>query len=95
MAILLKRLREEHQETVSRTQELLREQKASRKKICQHMRAAPKSVPEIAELTGFPADRVLWHVMAMKKYGVVVEAGMCGEYYLYKMSESVEVPKVQ
>ena len=85
--ILLKRLREEHKETVTRTQALLKEQKAIRRQICQHMRDEPKAVPEIAELTSIPADQVLWQVMAMKKYGLVVETGMCGEFYLYQMAE--------
>ena len=86
-AILLKRLREEHKETVTRTQTLLKEQKAIRRQICQHMREEPKAVPEIAELTSLPADQVLWHVTAMKKYGLVIETGMCGEYYLYQRVE--------
>jgi predicted transcriptional regulator len=86
-AILLKRLREEHKETVSRTQALLKEQKAIRRQICQPLREAPRVVPELAEITGLPADQVLWHVTAMKKYGLVVESGMCGEYYLYQMAE--------
>ena len=86
-AVLLKRLREEHKETVARSQALLKEQKAIRRQICQPMRKEPKAVPELAELTGIPADQVLWHVTAMKKYGLVVENGMCGEYYLYKMAE--------
>ncbi len=51
-AIFLKKLREEHKETVSRTQALLKEQKALRRQICQHMRDEPKAVPEVAQLTG-------------------------------------------
>ena len=84
---MLKQLREEHKETITRTQALLKEQKALRRQICQSMRENPKSVPEMAELTGIPADQVLWHVTAMKKYGLVIENGMCGEYYLYQMAE--------
>lgn len=86
-AILLKRLREEHKETADRAQALLKEQKAVRRQICQPLREAPRSVPELAEISGIPADQVLWHVTAMKKYGLVVESGMCGEYYLYQMAE--------
>jgi predicted Rossmann fold nucleotide-binding protein DprA/Smf involved in DNA uptake len=82
-AILLKKLREEHKETVGRTQELLKAQKALRRQLCQHMRQEPKSVPELAALTGIPTPDVLWHITAMKKYGLVQETGMCGEYYLY------------
>jgi len=85
--IFLKRLREEHKETVARTQVLLKEQKAVRRHICQPMRNEPKAVPELAEITGIPAGQILWHVTAMKKYGLVVEAGMCGEYYLYQMAK--------
>jgi predicted transcriptional regulator len=81
----LKQLREEHQETVARAQELLKEQKAIRREICQVMRDTAKSIPEIAADTGLPANQVLWHVTAMKKYGLVLEMGMCGEYYLYQM----------
>lgn len=83
-AIFLKELREEHKETVARTQELLKQQKAVRREICKHIRNESKAVPEIAELTGLPASEVLWHITAMKKYGLISETGMCGEYYLYQ-----------
>ena len=83
-AIFLKKLREEHKETVTRTQALLKEQKAVRRDICKHIRDDAKAVPELAELTGMPAAEVLWHITAMKKYGLVFETGMCGEYYLYQ-----------
>lgn len=86
-SILLKELREKHEATVARTQALLKEQKAIRKQLGQTIRDEAKTVPEIAELTSIPADQVLWHVTAMKKYGLVVENGMCGEYYLYQMAE--------
>ena len=86
-AIFLKRLREEHKETVTRAQAFLKEQKAIRRQICKPMRDEPKAIPEVAEITGIPAEQVLWHIMAMKKYGLVVEAGMCGEYYRYQMAE--------
>ncbi len=84
---LLKRLREEHQATVEQTQAWLKEQKNTRQQICQVMRDAPKTVPEVAAATGLPADQVLWHITAMKKYGLAVETGQCGEYYLYRRAE--------
>ena len=84
---VLKRLREEHQETVTQAQARLKAQKAVRRQICQAMRDAPKTVPEVAETTGIPADQVLWHLIAMKKYDLAVETGMCGEYYLYQLAE--------
>jgi hypothetical protein len=41
-------------------------------------------VPQIATAIGKPAHQVLWFVAAMKKYGIVVEMGMCGDYPLYQ-----------
>jgi predicted transcriptional regulator len=84
---LLKRLREEHRETVMRTQTLLKEQQDIRRHICQALRDTPKTVPEIAEASGLPADQVLWHLTALKKYNLVAETGTCGEYYLYQHVE--------
>ena len=57
-ATLLKRLREQHQASVSTTQALLKELQAVRKEIRQAMQAGPKTVPEIAAATNLPADQV-------------------------------------
>ena len=84
---LLKRLREEHQETVATAQALLKEQKQIDNKICQAVRESPKTVPEMAKLTGLPSHEVLWHVATLKKYGILEEAGACGMYYLYQPTE--------
>ena len=84
-AQVLKRLREDHKESATRTQALLKEQKAIRRQICQAMRDVPRTVPEVAESTGLPADQVLWHITAMRKYDLVAEAEMCGEYYTYQL----------
>lgn len=86
-ATLLKSLREEHKDSVARTQAWLKELKAIRKQLSQAIEEEAKTVPEIAELTGIPADQVLWHVTAMKKYDLVVETGMCEEYYQYQLAE--------
>jgi hypothetical protein len=84
---LFKRLREEHKETVGHAQARLKEQQVIRRQICQALRDAPQTVPEVAEATGLPTDQVLWHIIAMKKYDLAVEIGMCGEYYQYQLVE--------
>jgi predicted transcriptional regulator len=84
---MLKRLREEHRETVERTQALLKEQNAIRKQIRQAMKDGPKTVPEVAEATDLSSDQVLWHITAMKKYNLINEVEMNGEYYQYQLSE--------
>ena len=82
----LKRLREQHQESVQRTKDLIKQQNAIRKPIRQAMKGGPKTIPELAEATELAADTVLWHVTAMKKRGQVVEVGLSGEYYQYQLS---------
>jgi predicted transcriptional regulator len=82
---VLKELRLEHAEAVARTQALLKEQKQVQKLICQSIREKAKAVPEIAKEVNMPTHEVLWYLTAFKKYDLVVEEGMCGEYFLYKL----------
>ena len=88
-AKLLKELREKHKVTVTHSQALLKEQNSIRKQIRQAMKDAPKTVPEVAETTGLPTDRVLWHLTAMKKYDLVAEGEMDGEYFQYGLVKEV------
>jgi len=87
---MLKQLRQAHAETVERTQALLREQKQMQNAICQFIRETPHTVPEIAQATGKPAHDVLWFIAALRKYGIVAEAGMCGDYPLYQRAKEVQ-----
>jgi hypothetical protein len=87
---LLKHLRETHAATVTRTQALLKEQKRVQQEICKIMRDTPKSVPEVAAAIGMPANEVLWYVASFKKYGLIVEKGMCGDYPLYIKAEEIK-----
>jgi predicted Rossmann fold nucleotide-binding protein DprA/Smf involved in DNA uptake len=83
-AELLKQLRQAHQQTVERTQALYKEQRQMQNTICQLIGTEPKTVPQIATAIGKPAHQVLWFIAAMKKYGIVAETGMCGDYPLYQ-----------
>ena len=83
----LKQLREEHRDTVEQVQALLKEQKDIRRQIAQVMGDEAKTVPEIAAASGLPAEQVLWHIIALKKYNLVVETGQSDEYYLYQRAE--------
>ena len=86
-AAVLKKLQAEHAESVARTQELLKEQKRVQKLICQSIRETAKSVPEIAAEVAMPTHEVLRYLTGYKKYDIVVEDGMCGDYVLYKKAE--------
>jgi hypothetical protein len=42
----------------------------------------------LSAASGLPSEKVLWFVAAMKKYGIVVENGMSGDYPLYQKAEA-------
>ena len=84
----LKRLREEHEQTVERMQVLLREQNSIRKQIRQVMADGPKTVPELTAATQLPGEVVMWHITAMKKYNLIAEIGMSGSFYQYQLMEA-------
>jgi predicted transcriptional regulator len=84
---LLKRLRNEHKATVEQTQNLLKEQKRVHQAVCKAIRERPKTVPEIAKEIDMPTHEVLWYITSFKKYGLVIENGMCGDYPLYQRVE--------
>jgi hypothetical protein len=59
----------------------------ARKLLKQALKAGPKTIPELARETGLEAPATMWHVMAMKKYGAVVEGDLRGDYYAYVLAE--------
>ena len=87
---MLKNLRNEHKVTVKRAQVLLREQKHIHKEICKLLRDNPMTVPDVAEKIGMPSKEVLWYMASFKKYGLIIENGMCGDYPLYQKAEEDE-----
>lgn len=62
-----------------------RQQKAHLKSIAAAMKSGPHTIPELVDETHLPGDRILWYVLAMKRYGQVIEAGRVGDYYCYQL----------
>ena len=88
---MLKLLREQHKATVERTQELLKKQKRVQQEVCKAVREKPKTVPEIAEEIGMSSHEVLWYLTSFKKYGLIKENGMCGDFPLYERVEEKKI----
>lgn len=89
-AAILKELREEHQDTVARTQALVKENNTIQRELLKVLGEETKTIPQLAEETGISAQDVLWHITAMKKYDRVIEDGMDGEYYTYRASKEAK-----
>ncbi len=89
---ILGELRQQHGAQVKHAKELLKEQQTVRKTLQSVLQHEPQSVPQLAATTKIAAHVILWHIAAMKKYGVVEEAGMDEnrEYYLYRLAKEAK-----
>jgi len=67
--------------------EYFKVQQQIRKGLREALREGPKSVPELAALINQEKSTTLWHVMAMRRYGEVVEAAEQNGYPLYSLKE--------
>ena len=65
----------------------MKEQNQVRAKITGLLKEGPKTVPEISEATGIATNIVLWHIVAMRKYGKAAEAGLKAAYPSYRLIE--------
>jgi len=65
----------------------LKDQQEVRKRLRAAFAAGPRTVPELAQECGLEAGRVLWHLMAMRRYGEVTEAGERERYVLYLLKK--------
>jgi hypothetical protein len=81
----LKALREQRAAQTEGVQRRLKEQIKIVNQLTQWLKEGPRTVPGLAEATGFPTQTVFWHLMALKKYGRVVEAGQEGDYFQYRL----------
>ncbi len=60
-------------------------QQRVKKAIRAALAAGPKSVPQIAAESGTAAGEILWHVMAMRRYGEVSDGPEQDGYVLYRL----------
>ncbi len=58
-----------------------------RKDIVTALKKGPRTVPDLAKETGLATKDALWHLMAMKRYGELVETGQSGDYFAYALKE--------
>jgi len=88
---MLVEMRKEHRDAVQKAQELLKTQQSARKALERALTGGPHSVPQLAQAVNMPSHEVLWYVAAMKKYGIVAEAGTdeSGDYFLYRLTKEV------
>jgi hypothetical protein len=69
------------------TKESFKEQNRVRKLLNEALREKPRTVPELAVACALPSEEVMWHLMALRRYGKVVEQEVRGDYYVYRLKE--------
>jgi hypothetical protein len=84
---LLKHLRETYPEGVKRAQALQKEQRHIQEEIVKVLKEKACTVPEVAAAVQIPSQQALWYLAAMRKYNLVIENGMSGDYPLYQLAE--------
>lgn len=67
--------------------EFSREQARIRQTIRGALKKGPMTVPELHAATGLPTDKILWYLMAWKKYGRILEGEECEDYFKYALAE--------
>jgi hypothetical protein len=67
--------------------EYFKEQQRVRKALCEALRGGAKTVPEVAQACSIDKQAALWHLMAMRRYGEVVEVSEKNGYPLYALKE--------
>ena len=70
--------------------EILRDEMFFKDRIVSLLRDKPRTIPEIAESLGCPGHEVVLWVMAMRRYGAVVETGEANDdgYFQYTLKEN-------
>lgn len=81
----LKHLRILRRATVLRVTSQVKSQKKTIASLLDALRSGPKTVPEIAQLTGLPTQEVLWWMASLKKYGRIMEGEKRGAYFTYRL----------
>jgi predicted Rossmann fold nucleotide-binding protein DprA/Smf involved in DNA uptake len=83
----LKALRKVRKQQIAIIAERVKDHNRIIEKIVAQIRPEGKTVTEIAQATGIPAQEVLWYLATLKRYGKVSETQKAGSYYRYQSTE--------
>ena len=84
----MKLLRGDRKKWITMSSTIVKEHRKEQKAIKRHLENQPATVPEVADATGIPSDKVLWHLATMKKYGDIAEGEKDGSYFRYVLTKS-------
>ncbi|HYL81845.1 MAG TPA: hypothetical protein VEU07_13585 [Candidatus Acidoferrum sp.] len=65
----------------------LKADRETRKALRAALKTGPQTVPDLARQLDLPSQQVMWYVMALRRYGEVVEVGRSRDYPRYALKE--------
>jgi predicted HTH transcriptional regulator len=78
--------KERHGQAPAELLERVREQNHRKAAVKRALAEGPMTPPQIASTVEISAREALWTLIALRKYGVVVEDGQDGDYVRYALS---------
>lgn len=81
----LKKLNEAKGPVPKELRDYVAAQNKAQRAILDALKDGPKSVPELAAATGLPADRTLWYLTGLRKYGKLEDLPGRGVYPKYTL----------
>jgi hypothetical protein len=80
-------LRERHGGMSKELKEYFKEQQRIRKLLREGLKGGAMTVPQLAAACKLETQVTMWHLMAMRRYGEVVEGAEQNGYLLYTLKE--------
>ncbi|WP_022665614.1 hypothetical protein [Desulfospira joergensenii] len=84
----LKVLRAQRKESIARALSRMKAQKKDINAITRFLEAGEATIPDIARGTDMPADKALWYMATLKKYGCIAEGPKDGAFFKYGLVPS-------
>ncbi len=81
-------LRERRGGTSEALKEYVKNQNRIKKLLCDALKKGPMTIPQLAAHCQLDPSVLLWHLMAMRRYGEVVEGQEQDGYYSYLLKEA-------
>jgi hypothetical protein len=78
--------KQRHGQASAELLERVRDQNHLKASVRRALAGGALTPPQLAEAAGIPAREALWMLIALRKYGVVVEDGQDGDYVRYTLS---------
>lgn len=81
----LKALKKQRAEAIKANAAVAKQQKKDMERIKEYLGQGPATPLEVAQNLDMPPKQTVWYIAAMRKYGLVGEAGKSGDYFNYEL----------